>query len=113
MKVAHLLGSRGPWWRQVCRDLDCLGGRSQGPIRVLFQTSCSWLSEGLFGQSFSVAPPTQARRGIPCLGSYCVDQGVRHLEGHPGRGPTLLFSTAVTERGPRVGSCSVAQRVSV
>ena len=37
------------------------------PIRVLFRASCSWQSEGLFGQSFSIAPPVQALRGLPSI----------------------------------------------
>ena len=55
-------------------------------------------------QSFSIAPPIQALRGFPCLGSFYVvlsvrhiegplclrsysgDQHVRHLKGHPGWG---------------------------
>ena len=70
--------------------------------------SCSWRSEGLFSQSFSVAPPIQALRGISCLGSfsvvppirhiegppwlgsYSVDWRIRHLKGHPGWGPTVV-----------------------
>ena len=72
-----------------------------------FPASCSWQSEGLFGQSSSVAPPFQALRRLPCpgsfsvvqpiryleghpwLGSYAVDWCLRHLKGHPGWGPTL------------------------
>ena len=57
VKVARLLGLWGSWWCQVCRDTDCLCHRSYGPIRIFFLASCSWQSEGLFGQSFSVAPP--------------------------------------------------------
>ena len=68
MKVAQLLGLQGPWWHQVCKDTDCLCHRSYGPIRVFFQDSCSWQSEGLFGQSFSIAPPIQAHRGVPLPG---------------------------------------------
>ena len=34
MKVAQLLGLRGLWRCQVCRDTDCLRCRSYGPIRV-------------------------------------------------------------------------------
>ena len=30
-----------------------------------YQASCSWQSEGPFGQSFSIAPPIQAHRGGP------------------------------------------------
>ena len=63
MKVAQLLGMWGPWQRQVCRDMECLSRKSYGPVRVFFRASCSWQSEGLFGQSFSVAPPIQALEG--------------------------------------------------
>ena len=83
VKVAQLLGLWGTWWCQVCRDKDCLCCRSYGPIRVLFWASCNWESEGLFGQSFSVAPPIQALRGLPCLGSFSVVLRVRHIEGSP------------------------------
>ena len=33
-----------------------------------FLASCSWQSEGLFGQSFSIALPIQALKGFPFLG---------------------------------------------
>ena len=90
VKVSQLLGFWGPWQRQVCRDMDCLHCRSYGPISVLFPASCSWPSEGLFGQSFSVAPSIQALRGLPCLESLSVVQCVRHIEmAPPGWGPTL------------------------
>ena len=79
MKVTQLLGLRGPWCCQICRDTDCLVSRSYDPIRVLFQASCSWRSDGLFGQSFSIAPPVQALTGLPCLGPFSVF----HLKGPP------------------------------
>ena len=102
----QVLGLWGLWWLQVFRDTDCLRGRSYGPIRVFFPASCSWRSEGLFGQSFSITLPIQALRGLPrlgsfsvvgCvrhiegtpwLGSYSVNRCIRHLKGHPGWGPT-------------------------
>jgi len=59
------------------------------PYQSLFWASCSWWSEGLFGQSFSVAPPIQALRGLPCLGSFSVVPRVSHLKRHPGWGPTV------------------------
>ena len=59
------------------------------PYQSLFWASCSWWSEGLFGQSFPVALPIQALRGIPCLGSFSVVQRISHLKRHPGWGPTL------------------------
>ena len=72
-----------------------------------FFASCSWRSEGLFGQYLSIALPIQALRGFPCLGSfsivwcvrhiegasrlrsYSVGQCIRHLKEHLGWGPTL------------------------
>ena len=99
MKVVQLLGLWGPWWCQVCKDRDCLCRRSYDPIRVFFRASCSWQSEGPFGQSFCVTPPIQALkraslpgvllccsahqayRGAPWVGSYSVVQCVRHLMG--------------------------------
>ena len=83
LKVAQLLGMEGPWWHQVCRDMDCLHHRNYGPIRVFFQASCSQQPEGLFGQSFSAALPIQALRGPPCLGSFSVVQWVRHIDTLP------------------------------
>ena len=57
VKVAQLLGLWGPWWCQECRDTDGLHCRSYGPIRVFFQDSCSWQSEGL--SEFSVTLTTE------------------------------------------------------
>ena len=73
-------------------------------LSVFFQASCSWQSEGLFGQFFSIALPVRAVRGLLCLGSFSVVWHARHMEGppwlesysvvgeHPGWGPTLWFS---------------------
>ena len=71
-KVAQLLGLQGPWRCLVCRDMDCLHHRSSEPRRLFFPAFCSRWSEGLFGQSFSIAPPLQALRGLPCLGSFSI-----------------------------------------
>ena len=83
MKVVQLLGLQGPWQHQVCRDTDCLRHRSYGPIRVFFRASCSWPSEGLFGQSFSIALPIWALRGLPHLGPFSVVWCIRHIEASP------------------------------
>ena len=106
-KVMQLLGLWGPLQCQVCKDMDCLHHRSYGPITVFFWVSCSRQSEGLFGQSFSIAPPVQALSRLPCLesfsvvpyvkhikwhpwlGSHSVHQCTRHLKRHPGCSPTL------------------------
>ena len=112
VKVVQLLGLQGPWQRQVCRDMDCLHYRGYGPVRVFFQASCSWRSEGLYGQSFSVAPPIQALRRLPCLGSFSVFPHVRHIEGAPLAGVLLCRSAHQTLKGaPWVGSFYVVQCV--
>ena len=86
---------------------DYLRCRSYGPLRVFFRASCSWRSEGPFGQSFSVTPPLQALRGLPCLGSFSVAQRIRHIGGPPGWGPTLGFSAS----GVGWASLSIVQRL--
>ena len=110
VKVAQLLGLRGPWWCQVCRDTDCLRCRSYGPMRVFFWASCSWQSEGPFGQSFSVALPVQALRGLPCLGSFSVVWWIGHIEGPPWVGSYSVDRCVRKLKGaPWVGSYSVVQ----
>ena len=101
-----------PWWCQGFRDTDCLHCRSYGPIRIFFQASCSWQSEGLFGQSFSVAPPIQALRGISCLGFFSVVPSQVH-RGAPLAGVLLcrLGCQALTGT-PWVVSYSVVVRIS-
>ena len=83
MKLVQLLGLQRPWWCQVCRDMDSSHSRSYGPVRLFFGASCSWRSEGLFSQSFSIPLPVQALRRLPCLGSFSVVRHVRHTEGAP------------------------------
>ena len=39
---------------------------------LFFRAFCSWRSEGLFDQSFSLAPLIQALGGLPCLGSFSL-----------------------------------------
>ena len=111
-KVAQLLDLWVPWQCQVCKDTDCLSHRSYGPIRVFFWGSCSWRSEGLFGQSFSIALLVQALRGLPCLGSFSVVLRIRHIEGHPPAPVGVLLCRLVRQAlkgAPWVGSYSVVQ----
>ena len=113
VKVAQLLGLRGPWRRQVCRDTDCFHRRSYGPIRVFFPASCSWQSEGLFGQSFSIVPPVQAIKRLPCLGYFSVGWCVRHIEGSHLAGVLLCRSARqALKRAPWEGSYSVVVHIS-
>ena len=46
-------------------------GQELGPDQSLFSASRSWCSEGLFGQSFSEAPPFSTWR-LPCQGAFSV-----------------------------------------
>ena len=110
MRAVQLLGLQGPWQHQKCRDTDCLCHRSYGPIRVFYQASCSWQSEGLFDQSFSVAPHIQALTRFPFLGSFSIFHNVRHTEGPPLAGVLLCRSAGQALKGePWVGSYSVVQ----
>ena len=94
-----LLDFQGPWWHQVCRDRDFPNCRCYGLVRVFFQASCSWWSEGLFGLSFSVAPPIQALWGLPSLGVLlCCSACQAHRGAPSGWGPTLQTGASVTER---------------
>ena len=104
MEVVQLLGFWGPWGHWACRDTDCLCCRSYGSLRVFFQAFFSWRSEGLFGQSFSVVPPVQALRGLPCLGSFSAVWHIRHIEGLP-----LAGQHQALQGAPWVGSNSVVQ----
>ena len=95
----------------MCRDTDCLHCRSCGPIRVFFRASCSWWSEGLFGQSFSVALPIQALRGLPYLWAFSVVY-IRHIAGPPRAGALLCRLACQALKGaPWVRSYSVVQCV--
>ena len=121
MKVVQRLNLQGPWCRQACRDMHCLCHRSYGLIRGFCQASCNWQVEGQFVQSFSIAPPIQALRGLPCLGSFSVVPCVRHIEGPysvDGVGPWILLLDGVLlcrlvdqalKGVPWVGSYSVVQ----
>ena len=74
-------GGTASWLAGTLAALSMQGHRlppTQGPVRAFFQASCDWRSEGLFGQSFSIAPP------------------IRHLEGSLAWGPSLLFHASGT-----------------
>jgi len=79
-------------------------------LSIFFQASCSWQSEGLFGQYFSIALAVQALRQLPCLGSFSVPHQTHR--GAP-LGGVLLCRLAcwALKGGPWVGSYSVVQCV--
>ena len=93
VNVVQLVGLRGTLAVPSVQGHRLPCHRSDGPIRVFFQASCSWHSEGLFGRSFSIAPPIQALRGLPCLGLFSVFPRVRHTDG-PLLTEVLLCSSA-------------------
>ena len=82
MKVVKLLGLQGLWWRKVCRDSDCLCPGVMSLSESFFEPVVAG-DQSLFGQSFSIAPPVQALRGLPYLGSFSAVLHVRHIEGPP------------------------------
>ena len=95
----------------------CAGTRTASAAGVMalsesfFQASCSWQSEGLFGQSFSVALPIQALRGLPCLGSFSVVWRVRHMEGPPCLGSYSVDRCQAFNWAPWVGSYFVVHGI--
>ena len=81
-------GGTAAWLVGILGSTKCAGTWTASTtgvmaLSVFFRASCSWQSEGLFGQFFPIAPPVQAHRGLPCLGSFSVVQHVRHIEGPP------------------------------
>ena len=71
-----------------------------------FPVSCSRRSEGLFGQSFSVALPADALKGLPCL-CCSAHQACREA---PLAGVLLCSSRRQSQKGaPWVGSYAIVQ----
>ena len=89
MTVAHRLACRDPGRAKCAGTQPTSAAGVMALSESFFRASCNWESEGLFGQSLSVALPVQALRGLPSLGSFSVVLRVRHIEGPPGWGPTL------------------------
>ena len=106
VQVVQLLGLQGPCWHQVAGTWT----PSIAGVMALSESvwaSCSWWSEGLFGQSFSIAPPIHSLRGLPCLGPFSA-QHIRHIEGPPLSTGAPCRSVHPSLKGaPWVGSCSV------
>ena len=101
MKLVQLFALRGPWQRQVCRDMDCLCCRGYGPIRIFIQASCSWRSEGLLWLLCGSTHSGIWR--VPSPGVLLRCSAVRNSEEPPGWGsPPVDWSG--THRGTWVGS---------
>ena len=81
-------------------------------LSVFFQASCSWWSEGLFGQSFSVALPVQVFRGLPCPGVLlCHSIGQAHKGGSLAGVLICRSVLQVVKGAPWVGLYPVVQCV--
>ena len=105
MKVAQLLGLRGPW--QVCRTWTAstagvmalsesflepfVAGNQKASLADLSPWLCLFKAlRGLpYLRCFSVVQHIRHREGPPWLGSYSVDWQGRHLKGDPEWSPTL------------------------
>ena len=103
-----------------CRDpgsAKCAGTRNASATGIMalskffFHSSCSWRSEGLFGQSFSIAPPTQALKRAPLPGVHlCCSVRQTHRGGPPWMGVLLCRLAHQALKGsPSVGSYSAVQ----
>jgi len=82
VKVVQLLGLQGPWRCQVPGTRTASAAVIMA-LSVFFRVSCSWLSQGLFGQSFSIAPPVQALKRAPLPGVLLCCSGHQSLQGAP------------------------------
>ena len=98
--------------RSKCAGTQTASAAGIMALSVFFWASCSWRSEGLFGQCFSITPPIQAIRELPCLGLFSVVWCIRHIEAPPLGVVQLCRSVHQALKGaPWVGSYSVVQWV--
>ena len=85
MKVVQLLVTRGPCCCQLCGDVDCFCCR----VMALSESFSKPLERAItrpLWLVFLLAPPVQAFRGLSCLRSFSVAQGIRDIEGPPWAG---------------------------
>ena len=94
----------------------CAGTQTVSPAGVMaltesfFRASCTG-GQKASGQPFSIVPPIQALRGLPCLWSFSVVR-LGHIEGPSLAGVLLWTSVHQALKGPPwVGSYSVVQCV--
>ena len=94
-----------PW----CAGTPTASASGVMTLSAFFWASCSWRSEDLFGQSFSVIEPVQALRGLPCMGSFSVVRCIRCFEGPPGWGLLSGSAHQALKWAPWLESYSVVQ----
>ena len=93
--------------------MGCPSHRSYGPIRVSFWASCSWQSEGLFGQSSSIAPPGQALKGLSCLGCFSAGPASGAKRAPLVGVPLCRLACQALKGALWAGSCSVVSASGV
>ena len=109
MRVQHEGGVTA--WLAGILAAKCSGTQTASVAGVtlsesFFQPLCSWRSEGLFGQSFSIALPADALKGLLCL-CCSAHQACREV---PLAGVLLCSSRHQSQKGaPWVGSYSIVQ----
>ena len=83
-----------------CRDsggATCTGTHTASATGVMalsesfFDRLVAGYQKASLAQSFSIAPPIQALRGLPCLGSFSIVQYIRHIEGPPWLGSYAVY----------------------
>ena len=94
----------------------CAGTQTVSPAGVMaltesfFRASCTG-GQKASGQPFSIVPPIQALRGLPCVWAFSVVR-LGHIEGPSLAGVLLWTSVHQALKGPPwVGSYSVVQCV--
>jgi len=74
----------------ACEDpgsTKCAGTRTASITEIMalsesfFEPLVAGNQKASLASFFSAAPPVQALRGLPCLGSFSVVQCIRHIEG--------------------------------
>ena len=75
-----------------CRDpgsATCTGTHTASATGVMalsvsfFDHLVAGYQKASLAQSFSIAPPIQVLRGLPCLGSFSIVWYIRHIVGPP------------------------------
>ena len=97
--MVQLFGLRDPGGAKCAGTWTVSTARVMAVSESFFEPLCSWRSEGLLGQSFSIVPHAQALRGLPCLGALCCS-GHQGRRGTPPAGVLLCSSVRQTFDGP-------------
>ena len=110
MKVFQLLGLWGPWWHNVCRDLDCIRPGSYGPIS-LFLSLLEPANRRPVWPAFLWSSAHSGPQRAPLPGVLlCFSEHQPH-RGGPGLGSYSRSASQALKETPWVGSYPVVQGV--